>query len=69
MRKLVSAQSQKLYLEAFHSFFGVNGQTVVIASATAIPSDTSRNRCQATIERSRVCGINKTMLKVIAANR
>src|ERR1035437_6441650 len=51
------------------AFFFACGHTIVTASATAIPSDTSRNRCHPVIQGARARGISKIMLSVIAANR
>jgi hypothetical protein len=45
------------------------GHTSAMASATAIPTETSTNRCEATIHAGRWCAINKTRLTVIAAKR
>jgi hypothetical protein len=61
-------QSQHRQSQA-HTVFLVSGHTVVITSATAIPSDTSRNRCHAAIQAACARGTSRMMLNVIAANR
>src|SRR5208337_3793978 len=52
-----------------HAVFFPRGHTVVTTSATAIPSDTSRNRCHPMIQGARARGISKIMLSAIPANR
>ena len=43
--------------------------TTVTSSATAIPSDTSTKRCEATTQGGRVCATSRTMVSVMAAKR
>ena len=52
-----------------HYFGGGRRHTIVTSSATAIPSDTSTKRCEATIQGGRPCVISRTMVSVMAAKR
>ena len=51
-----------VHKEYAHAVFFASGHAVVTTSATAIPSDTSRNRCNPVIQGARARGISKMML-------
>jgi predicted metal-dependent RNase len=48
---------------------GGRRHTIVTSSATAIPSDTSTKRCEATTQGGRPWAISRTMVSVMAAKR